>query len=147
MTFKFEYKFYKKFSISDDAGFLLIIDDEFANIECCTIDYLSRITHNKYYNLSKESKNEIKKIIKDNKKVFNINSYIYNEGKFSDIEQMFYFELGDLNRKIEGSNIFPDQNLIENKEAINLLLNVFEQISKVLLKDKLILKLNYFNTL
>lgn len=141
MTFRFKYKFYNKLSINKEAGFFIMIDDEFETIEYCKLDYNNKIIDNKYYYIDEQIKKNIKKIIESNIQIFNLNSYIYTKGKYSSIDQTFYFELNDKNRKIEGNNMF---NIKSENEPVKILINIFNKISKELLKNNYILSLNSF---
>lgn len=128
--FKFEYKVINKYDLSSNAGYHIIIDSEYYNIEFFYLNNEYKITKRKEYKLSNDIKNKIEKIIIENIDIFNLNSYIYLEGINKHKEQTFIFELNDLNRKIEGYNIYEN----------HLLTKVFDEIKNVL-KDLIIINL------
>ena len=142
MTFRFEYRYYKKLSINNEAGFFIIIDDEFDSIEYGILNSLNKIIFQEYYNVSKVTKEKIKNVLKSNLDIFNLNSYIYINGIHNDEEQLYYFHLNDKNRKIEGTNI--NYKTINNKSVL-LILKVFDEISQILSEENIILKLTSLN--
>ena len=139
MTFRFEYRFYKKYIINKDAGFGIIVDDEFENIEILYLSSMNKVVGNKYIYISQESKSKIKELLINNQELFNINSYLYLEGINKEHEQLFYFELNDRNRKVEGCNII---DINDDNNQVQILISVFKQISMILLSDNIILELD-----
>ena len=137
--FKFVYRMLDKLCLEKEAGFFLEIDDNHKTIEYCTLDSKNKIINNFFCNINSETMTKIRNILEDNNNLFLLNSNVYSKGDYSEIEQMFYFELDNINRKIEGNNIFD--KYIDNK-SINLLINVFNKISNVLLKENIVLKLD-----
>ena len=137
--FRFGYRVIDKLSIEDKAGFQLFVDDEFNTVEHCELDINEEIIDSHYYNISIETKNKIRSILENNKNVFNLNSKIYSRGQYNEIEQMFYFELDNINREIGCNNIF-ERNIDNN--IVKLLIDVFYKIFKELLKEDIILNLD-----
>ena len=137
--FRFGYRVIDKLSIEDKAGFQLFVDDEFNTVEHCELDINEKIIDSHYYNISIETKNKIRSILENNKNVFNLNSKIYSRGQYNEIEQMFYFELDNINREIGCNNIF-ERNIDNN--IVKLLIDVFYKISKELSKENIILNLD-----
>ena len=137
--FRFGYRVIDKLSIDDKAGFQLFVDDEFNTVEHCELDINEKIIDSHYYNISIETKNKIRSILENNKNVFNLNSKIYSRGQYNEIEQMFYFELDNINREIGCNNIF-ERNIDNN--IVKLLIDVFYKISKELSKEDIILNLD-----
>ena len=102
--FKYEYVIVNKYDLSENAGYHIIIDSEYDYIEFFYLNNKNKITLRKEYLLSNDLKYKIESIL------------------FKHKEQTFIFELNDLNRKIEGYNIYSD----------HLLVTIFNEIKKVL---------------
>ena len=123
--FKYEYVIVNKYDLSENAGYHIIIDSEYDYIEFFYLNNKNKITLRKEYLLSNDLKLKIESILFNYKeRIFNLNSFIYLEGINKHKEQTFIFELNDLNRKIEGYNIYSD----------HLLVTIFNKI-KIELKD------------
>ena len=131
MRFKFEYKVFHILSYGNESGYYISIDSNLNTIECILINEHNEIINSNYIKVNIDIIKNILNIIKDNKALFDINSILYSDGDYSDIEQMFYFELDDKNRKIEGNNIKPKYSY---KNEVYLLLKVFNLIANELLK-------------
>ena len=121
--FKYEYVIVNKYDLSENAGYHIIIDSEYDYIEFFYLNNKNKITLRKEYLLSNDLKSKIEYILFNYKEeIFNLNSFIYLEGINKHKEQTFIFELNDLNRKIEGYNIYSN----------HLLVTIFNEIKKVL---------------
>ena len=121
--FKFEYKMINQYDISNSAGFSFIIDSEYDFIEYFFLNNLGNITNRKIYKVSFDKKNKIYNILKNNKDIFSMNSFIYLEGDNNYKEQNFIIELDDLNREIKGVNL--------NNNSL-LIIRVFNEIKEII---------------
>ena len=139
MTYRFEYRFYNKYIVNKEAGFGIIIDDEFETIEILTLSSMNKVLESKYVYISSHSKDRIKTLLTNYNEIYTLSSYLYLDGINKEHEQLFYFELNNKNRKIEGCNIFEINN--DNVEA-RVLLNVFNKVSDILREDGINLKLD-----
>ena len=118
---KFKYKCYYK--LKDIPGYSILIDDN-ETIEICELDYNGQVIDNKYIFIPKEIKDNIFNMIKNSKEIMNMSSYIFSYEESLGIEQEFYFELDNINRKIE-SNCINENN--KSKESL-ILVKLFNSI-------------------
>ena len=139
MTYRFEYRYFYKYVLNKEAGFGIVIDDEFETIEILSLSAMNKVLNNRYIYISSSSKEEVKRIIEQNMDIFRINSYLYLDGINKEHEQLFYFELYNNNRKIEGCNINCYNN---DNEDVKLLIKVFNEISNILKKENIFLDIN-----
>lgn len=118
---KFKYECYYKFK--DKLGYSILIDEN-DTVEILKLDNNGKIMTNQYIPIPLVIKNNIFNLIKENIEVFNLNSCIFSSLYKEDIEQIFYFELDNLNRKIE-SNCINEYN--KNKEVL-IIMDLFKKI-------------------
>ena len=142
MNFKFKYKVLHILSCEKESGYYISIDSNYNTIECSSINNKEEILNSKYISIDLNLLNIILNIIQSNMDIFNLNSILYSEGEYSDVEQEFYFELDDKNRKIEGNNIRIKYSY---KNEVKLLLKVFDLIAAELLKVNIKIDLDCIN--
>lgn len=119
--FKFEYRYYEKYSKRD--GFGIVIESKFNSIEILLLNNLGMIKSISFFDYDEEINNKIDKVL--NTVDFRlINSNIYSNNH-NDNEKMIYFENDKYNRKVEGNDIFSNKII---KDIFNSIKDILKDV-------------------